>query len=229
MVSCLLAQPFVQARIKENTKAPRTGLFEGNPPVTGGFPSRRASNTEMFPFDDVIKYCLSPETKSTRTFADTLAIKVRSLTNSITQNDHEFHTFISYSSKCVTKARILPHRNPVVTLKFFVWPQNTVCTYSVLKTILYRLCMLHKSRVYLEYEYTMAFHETTATCSRTVGSFVHCPNYETNWGLTILGGLYYSNMVGISLYFASSPREFSWGCKFVDVVSIVSGMQNNLC
>ena len=31
-------------------------LCEGNPPVTSGFPSQRASNTEMFPFDDVIMY-----------------------------------------------------------------------------------------------------------------------------------------------------------------------------
>ena len=31
-----------------------TGLCEGNSPVTGEFPSQRASNAEMFPFDDVI-------------------------------------------------------------------------------------------------------------------------------------------------------------------------------
>ena len=30
------------------------GLCEGNLPVTGGLPSQRASNAEMFPFDDVI-------------------------------------------------------------------------------------------------------------------------------------------------------------------------------
>ena len=29
-------------------------LCEGNPPVTGGFPSQRVSNAEIFPFDDVI-------------------------------------------------------------------------------------------------------------------------------------------------------------------------------
>ena len=29
-------------------------LCEGNPPVTGGFPSQRASNAKKFPFDDVI-------------------------------------------------------------------------------------------------------------------------------------------------------------------------------
>ena len=37
----LFAQPFVQAQIKEDTKA---GLYEGNPSVTGGVPSQRASN-----------------------------------------------------------------------------------------------------------------------------------------------------------------------------------------
>ena len=31
-----------------------TGFCEGNPLVTYGFPIKRASNTEMFPFDDVI-------------------------------------------------------------------------------------------------------------------------------------------------------------------------------
>ena len=37
-----------------------TGLCERNPPVTGGFPSQRASNAKMFVFDDVIMlivYC----------------------------------------------------------------------------------------------------------------------------------------------------------------------------
>ena len=31
-----------------------TGLCGGNSPVTGEFPAQRASNGEMFPFDDVI-------------------------------------------------------------------------------------------------------------------------------------------------------------------------------
>ena len=39
---CLLCRLFRQ--IKENIKAPR--VCEGNPPMTGGFPSQRASNTE---------------------------------------------------------------------------------------------------------------------------------------------------------------------------------------
>ena len=30
-----------------------TGPCEGNSPVTGEFPTQRASNAEMFPFDDV--------------------------------------------------------------------------------------------------------------------------------------------------------------------------------
>ena len=44
----LFAQPFVQAHIKENIKAPLhvTGRWEGNPPVTDGFPSQWASKTE---------------------------------------------------------------------------------------------------------------------------------------------------------------------------------------
>ena len=35
----------VQAQIKENIKAPHHWLCEGNPPVTDGFPSQRASAT----------------------------------------------------------------------------------------------------------------------------------------------------------------------------------------
>ena len=52
--SGLFSQPFVQAHIKENIKAPCHWPKWGNPPVTCGFPSQRASNGEMFPFDDVI-------------------------------------------------------------------------------------------------------------------------------------------------------------------------------
>ena len=44
--SRFFAHPF-QAQNKESIKAPRYwGLCEGNPPVTYGFPSRRASSTE---------------------------------------------------------------------------------------------------------------------------------------------------------------------------------------
>ena len=39
-------------QIKENTKLRVTGLCVGNSPVTGEFPAQRASNAEMFPFDD---------------------------------------------------------------------------------------------------------------------------------------------------------------------------------
>ena len=42
----LFAQPFVQAQIKENIKALRHWSLQGNPLVTGGFPSQRASNVE---------------------------------------------------------------------------------------------------------------------------------------------------------------------------------------
>ena len=40
-----------------NKKTPKlrvTGFCAGNSPVTGEFPAQRASNAEMFPFDDVI-------------------------------------------------------------------------------------------------------------------------------------------------------------------------------
>ena len=39
---------------KKTSKPCVTGLCEGNSPVTGEFPTERASNAEMFLFDDVI-------------------------------------------------------------------------------------------------------------------------------------------------------------------------------
>ena len=50
--SGLFAQLFVQVQIKENIKVPPHWPLWGEPPVTGGFPSQRASNTKNF--DDVI-------------------------------------------------------------------------------------------------------------------------------------------------------------------------------
>ena len=53
--SWLFAQRFVQAQIKQKTSKLRvTGLYAGNSPMTGEFPAQRASNAELFPFDDVI-------------------------------------------------------------------------------------------------------------------------------------------------------------------------------
>ena len=52
-LDCLLSRLF--RRISKNTSKLRfTGLCDGNPPVTGGYPSQRASNSEFFPSDDVI-------------------------------------------------------------------------------------------------------------------------------------------------------------------------------
>ena len=42
----LFTQPFVQAQIAKTSKVRLTGLCEGNSPMTGEFPSQRASNTE---------------------------------------------------------------------------------------------------------------------------------------------------------------------------------------
>ena len=52
-LDCLFNRLF--KRISNKASKPRvTGLCEGNPPVTGGFPSQRASNVEMFSYDHVI-------------------------------------------------------------------------------------------------------------------------------------------------------------------------------
>ena len=45
-LKCLLHRLF-RRRSKKTSKLRVTGLCEGNPPVTGGFPSQRASNAEM--------------------------------------------------------------------------------------------------------------------------------------------------------------------------------------
>ena len=41
-------------RSKKTSKLRVTALCEGNSPLTGEFPTQRAGNAEMFPFDDVI-------------------------------------------------------------------------------------------------------------------------------------------------------------------------------
>ena len=58
----MFTQSFVQAQIKENIKAPRHWPLRGNSPMTGEFPAQRASNAEMFPFDDAMASIMtSPE------------------------------------------------------------------------------------------------------------------------------------------------------------------------
>ena len=52
-LNCLLKFLFKQGS-KKTSKLQVTGLYEGNPPVTGGFPSQRASNWKILPFDDVM-------------------------------------------------------------------------------------------------------------------------------------------------------------------------------
>ena len=42
----IVSQPFIQAQIKENIKAPRHWPLRGNPPVTVEFLAKRARNTE---------------------------------------------------------------------------------------------------------------------------------------------------------------------------------------
>ena len=49
LLYCLLRR-----RSKKTSKLRVTGRYEGNSLVTGVFPAQRASNTEMFPLDDVI-------------------------------------------------------------------------------------------------------------------------------------------------------------------------------
>ena len=47
---------YSRRRSKKTSKLRVTGLCGRNSPLTGGFPAQRASNAEIFPFDDVIMY-----------------------------------------------------------------------------------------------------------------------------------------------------------------------------
>ena len=54
ITSVSLTQPSVQAQIKENIKVPRYRPLWGEFTGDRWIPAQQASNTEMFPFDDVI-------------------------------------------------------------------------------------------------------------------------------------------------------------------------------
>ena len=53
-VSIVYSDVYSVAEQKKASKLRVTGLCEGNSQVTGDFPAQRASNSEMFPSDDVI-------------------------------------------------------------------------------------------------------------------------------------------------------------------------------
>ena len=53
-----------------NIKAPRHWPLWGNSPVTGEFPSQRASNEKMCPCDDVIMLCRSVSTNNPSSIVD---------------------------------------------------------------------------------------------------------------------------------------------------------------
>ena len=53
-VSIVYSTVCLDRRSKKASKLRATGLCEGNSPVTGELPAQRASNAEIFPFDDVI-------------------------------------------------------------------------------------------------------------------------------------------------------------------------------
>ena len=56
---CLLKRLF-RRKSKKTSKLCVTGLCAGNSLVTGEFPAQRASNAEMFPFDDFIMMLAAP-------------------------------------------------------------------------------------------------------------------------------------------------------------------------
>ena len=50
----IVTQPFIQVQIKETSKLRVTGICVVNSPLAGELPAQMASNTEMFPFYEVI-------------------------------------------------------------------------------------------------------------------------------------------------------------------------------
>ena len=66
----------------------------------------------------------------TKTYSTTLAINVTHLS---TGNNHAFHTLICYSWKCAIKIGKMHHQNLMVLPKYFVSPQNPVCSYSMFR------------------------------------------------------------------------------------------------
>ena len=53
-LDCLVNRLFRRRKHKNQSSASLAFVCEGNPSVTGGFPSQRASNADLFPFGDVI-------------------------------------------------------------------------------------------------------------------------------------------------------------------------------
>ena len=68
--SRLFTQLFSRRRSQKTSKLRITGLCEGNSPVTGEFPTQRASNAEMLPCDDVIMQETILSTKNTVRFCN---------------------------------------------------------------------------------------------------------------------------------------------------------------
>ena len=112
--SPLLAQPFVGAQFKENTKAPRHWPLRGNPPLTGGFPDFQVTGPhkgpvtrKIFPFYDVIMStkrfhgAYICRCSFSMTFTDLHAVrKIKStfiysafvFCGCVSEPDHHFHT-----------------------------------------------------------------------------------------------------------------------------------------
>ena len=62
-LDCLLSRLF-RHRSKKTSKLRITGLCEGNPSVTGGFPLKGPLMLKMFPFYDAIMWCQAEMNKS---------------------------------------------------------------------------------------------------------------------------------------------------------------------
>ena len=115
-ISWRLKSPVFRRTTKKTSKFLITGLCEGVQLVTGGFPSQRDSNADMFLFNDVITYWMLPHNLVIICWIRTLDIGT--MTSTITNNS----TVCSKACSCHHKRKrpsptflSLCDRNPSVT------------------------------------------------------------------------------------------------------------------
>ena len=113
----MFIQPFIEAQIKENIKAPRHWLCAGKSPVTDEFPAERASNAEnvsiwwrhhaIFRVSDAIEFAQSVLDSITNTTVDREAViaqgeaileEIRN--RSFSQNEADAVQELQYAREC---------------------------------------------------------------------------------------------------------------------------------
>ena len=119
-LECLLSRCLFRRRSKKISKLRITGLCEGNPPVTDGFPSQRASNAEMFPFVNVI---ILSELTHEVTIMTSLSCTV-SVADSCSRDTR--HVTAAPDQMTVTPRRFCRLSDIYSYLRVYIWPLGIV-------------------------------------------------------------------------------------------------------